>query len=377
MSEAAGLEAMHLPDGALLFQISGNWTVHSDLPSAAHVQSEIAAQPETTPVRFDAGGLSEWDSSLVIFLMQVQRFCGEQRLQLDVSGLPAGARRLIEMASAVPPRQGAQRSDKHLPWLDRVGLGWMAINKSFGEMASFVGEAFFSVGRFFAGQAKFQVGDLFFLIKQCGIDALAIVSLISILIGLTMAFVGSVQLKMFGAQIYVANLVSLLMAREMAPMMTAIIMAGRTGASFAAQLGTMQVNQEIDALKTLGIPPMDFLVLPRIVALIAMMPLLCIYADAVGLFGGFLVGVGMLDLSPFAYYDQSLKYIHVHDFMIGIIKSAVFGVIIAVVGCQRGLACGRSAAAVGEATTSAVVIAIVSIIVIDGLFAVMTTILGI
>ena len=182
---------------------------------------------------------------------------------------------------------------------------------------------------------------------------------------------------MFGAQIYVANLVAIGMTREMGAMMAAIIMAGRTGAAYAAQLGTMQVNEEIDALRTLGIDPIDFLVLPRMVALILMMPLLCVYAIILGIFGGFLVGVLMLDITPQQYWSQTIAWLRLNDFLIGITKSVIFGVIIAISGCLRGIQSGRSAASVGEAATAAVVTAIIWIVVADGLFAVITNIIGV
>jgi phospholipid/cholesterol/gamma-HCH transport system permease protein len=215
------------------------------------------------------------------------------------------------------------------------------------------------------------------VIFDCGAAALPIVTLISFLVGLILAFVGAVQLQQFGAQIYVADLVGIAMAREMGALMAAIIMSGRTGAAFAAQLGTMQVNEEIDALSTFGLSSMDFLVLPRMIALIAMMPLLCIYADLMGILGGALVGVGMLHLSVTQYANETIQGVHLSDFAVGLVKSSVFGVIVAIAGCMRGIQSGRSASAVGLAATSAVVTAIVFIIVTDGLFAVLTNVLGV
>ena len=185
------------------------------------------------------------------------------------------------------------------------------------------------------------------------------------------------QLVQFGAQIYVADLVGIAMAREMGALMTAIIMSGRTGAAFAAQLGTMQVNEEIDALSTFGLSPMDFLVLPRMIALILMMPLLTIYSDLMGILGGAVVGMGMLKLSAVEYINQTVNGVGLTDFAVGIFKSSVFGVLVAISGCMRGIQCGRSASAVGLAATSAVVTAIVFLVVTDGIFAVLTNALGI
>jgi len=167
------------------------------------------------------------------------------------------------------------------------------------------------------------------------------------------------------------------MVRVMGAVMAGIIMAGRTGAAFAAQLGTMQVNEEIDAFKTLGISPMQYLVLPRMVALALMMPLLCLYADLMGILGGVIVGVGMLDLNIIQYYQQTRASVGLNDFFIGLFQAGVFGILVAVAGCLRGIQCGRSASAVGEATTSAVVTGIVSIIVATALVTIMCNVLGI
>jgi len=218
---------------------------------------------------------------------------------------------------------------------------------------------------------------LILTIQQSGVQALPIVSLISVLVGLILAFIGAVQLMMFGAQIYVANLVGIAMVRVMGAVMVGVIMAGRTGAAFAAQIGTMQVNEEIDALQTLGISPMEFLVLPRMLALILMMPLLCVYADLMGVFGGFIVGVGMLDLTVTQYINQTIAALNLYHFFIGIFHSLVFGVLIALAGCLRGIQCGRSASAVGQATTSAVVTSIVCIVVATSIITVVCNFIGI
>jgi phospholipid/cholesterol/gamma-HCH transport system permease protein len=213
-------------------------------------------------------------------------------------------------------------------------------------------------------------------IQDVGAQALPIVSLISVLVGMILAFVGAVQLEQFGAGIYIANLVGLGMAREMGAMMTAIIMAGRTGAAFAAQIGTMQVNEEIDALRTLGVSPMEFLVVPRMVALVLMMPLLTLYSDLLGIVGGAIVGIGTLDLSPLEYYHQTRHAVPLHNFSAGLIKAGVFGVLVATAGCLRGMQCGRSASAVGEAATAAVVTGIVAIIVSDALLTIIYNAIG-
>jgi len=203
------------------------------------------------------------------------------------------------------------------------------------------------------------------------------VTLISLLVGLILAFVGALELSLFGAQIYIANMVTLGMTREMGGLMTAIIMSGRTAAAYAAQIGTMHVNDEIDALKIMNLEPMAFLVLPRVLALILIMPLLCLYADLLGIVGGGLVTVSLFDVSLTEYLNRTAHAVHLTDFFVGFFKSAVFGVLIAVSGCMRGMQCGRSASAVGDAATSAVVTSIVFIVVADSLMTIMCNRIGI
>ena len=230
---------------------------------------------------------------------------------------------------------------------------------------------------FVSGRSRYRRSDLLEVIQQCGANALGIVSLISYLVGVILAFMGAVQLQQFGAAIYVADLVGIGMVREMGAMMTAIIMAGRTGAAFAAELGSMKGSQEIDALTTMGISPMEFLVLPRMIALILMMPLLCLYANFVGIFGGATVGVAVLGLSLRTYLHETIRAVTMVALMGGLVKSAVYGVLIALAGCYQGFECGNSSAAVGKATTAAVVSSIVMIVVACGMFAVLFNILGI
>ncbi|MBM4227533.1 MAG: ABC transporter permease [Gammaproteobacteria bacterium] len=295
---------------------------------------------------------------------------------VDVHGLPQGAQRLLALSRAVPERAGAQRTDGRAAWLARLGASVIVVGEGLRALLSFIGEIALAVGRLLRGQARFRRADFLLILQQCGAQALPIVSLISFLVGMILAYVGAVQLKQFGAQIFVADLVGLGMAREMGAMMTAIIMAGRTGAAFAAQLGTMTVGEEIDALRTSGFSPMDFLVLPRMLALVLMVPLLCLYADLLGILGGAVVAITSFDISFSQYHDQTLAALDLRQFGLGLIKAAVFGVLVAIAGCLRGMQCGRSAAAVGDAATSAVVTGIVWIIVADALLTILYDMLG-
>ena len=364
-------------DDTLLVRLAGDWTIAEGIPSVEEVQKQADSGPPVQRIAFDTQDLGRWDSGLITFLIKLFEQSSQSQIDTNREGLPEGVRRLLDLAAAVPEKKDAHKEAVREPFLVQVGKSSMDIARQAGGLVTFLGESTIALGRFFVGKAKFRRSDLWLTIQQCGVDALPIVTLISFLVGLILAFVGAVQLAMFGAQIFIANLVGIAMAREMAAIMTGIIMAGRTGAAFAAQIGTMQVNEEVDALITMGVSPMEFLVLPRMIALIVMMPLLCLYANLVGILGGFVVGTGMFDISFTQYMEQTRLALNLTHFGLGIFKSAIFGVLVAIAGCLRGMECGRSASAVGDAATSAVVTSIVLIVVTDGLFAVITNIIGI
>lgn len=363
--------------GTIRVSFSESWTINDAIPDVAGLQNQLQGQSASKNVAFNTEALTDWDSGFLTFLTDLKNYCDQNQIAIDGSGLPEGVLRLLKLAYAVPEKAGARKEQTVVPFFQKVGEETVQLGKTAGEFLSFLGDATLSFSRLLRGKATFPRADFMAILVDCGSSALPIVSLISLLVGLILAFVGAVQLELFGAQIYVANLVGIATAREMGAMMTAIIMAGRTGAAFAAQLGTMQVNEEIDALRTFGVEPMDFLVLPRMLALILMMPILCLYADLLGIAGGAIVGVGMLDISMTQYIQQTIGALSLPDFLVGLVKSVIFGIIVALSGCLRGMQCGRSASSVGLAATSAVVMGIVVIIVTDGLFAVVTSILGI
>jgi phospholipid/cholesterol/gamma-HCH transport system permease protein len=370
------LSCSRTPDGDLVIRLAGEWKMGETLPSPSEVLDQLSPESRVTGVRFDSQEITGWDSGLLTFLRVILERCRQDKVRVDTAGLPEGARRLLALAAAVPERAGARKQVARPSLLEQVGTNAVAFYDSAGEMLVFIGAAFVALLRLLVGKAQFRRADLLLVIQQVGYEALPIVSLISLLVGLIIAFVGAVQLRLFGAEIYVANLVGIAMVRVMGAVMTGIIMAGRTGASFAAELGTMQVNEEIDALETLGISPMEFLVLPRMLALVCMMPLLVLYADFVGILGGLIVGVGILDLTVLQYYTQTVGAVHLKEVWIGLVHAAVFGVLVALAGCMRGIQSGRSAAAVGAATTSAVVTSIVSIVVATAIITVLCDVLG-
>lgn len=361
----------------LLLHLSGSWKTGNSIPTLAGVDKALDSLAQGGRLSFDAKEMLEWDSTLLTFLVKLRDTCAVKSIGFDTAGLPEGVGRLLALADAMGEKKRADSEPARESFLARVGMETVAFSRSAMEILDFIGEACIAVGRVLRGQGQFRWSDFLSITQACGAQALPIVSLISLLVGLILAFVGAVQLTVFGAQIYVASLVGVAMVRVMGGIMAGIIMAGRTGAAFAAQLGTMQVNEEIDALKTMGIAPMEFLVLPRMLALAIMMPLLCLYADFIGMLGGLIVGVSMLDLNPMEYYEQTKVSVGLPDFWIGLFQSFVYGVLIAIAGCLRGMQCGRSASAVGEAATSAVVTGIVSIIVATAIITLMCNVLGI
>lgn len=361
---------------SLCLCLAGDWSYNAGIPDVVTILAEITEQ-QPGRLSFDCRDLSHWDSGLMTFLIKLVQRCNEQRIPVDQDQLPSGIRKLLQLSFAVPERRSQPRAVLGQPALAKIGSVTIEMHRNWNDMLSFTGEIAVALVRFFRGKARFRMSDLLFQLESAGPSALMIVTLISVLIGMILAFVGAVQLRLFGAEIFIANLVGMGMAREMGAMMTAIIMAGRTGAAYAALLGTMQVNEEIDALKTIAVSPIEFLVLPRLIALVLTMPLLCIYADFMGILGGAIVSATMLDISFFQYFQQIQGFVELRHFVIGIFKAAVFGVLIASAGCFRGLQCGRSASAVGFAATSAVVTSIVLIIVADAIITVLCQVFGV
>ena len=364
-------------EGVLLLTLSGAWTTASTLPPSTDIDKAFSSESGISRISFETGGLTHWDSIFLTFLNRIISRGKKAAMEIDEEGLPEGVKRLLALLEAVPEKKGVRKEKGRNPFLSRIGVEALDFFHSTGDILGFIGDVSSAFLRFLTGRARFRGSDLAMIMQECGIHALPIVSLISLLVGLILGFVGAVQLVMFGAQIYVANLVAISMVRVMGSVMAGVIMAGRTGAAFAAQLGTMQVNEEIDAFKTMGISPMDFLVLPRMIGLTLMMPLLVLYADLMGILGGMIVGVGMLNLNMMQYYLQTKGSLNLFDLFIGVFQGTVFGVLVAAAGCLRGMQCGRSASAVGDAATSAVVTGIVSIVVATAVITVMCNVLGI
>ena len=362
-------------DGVLLVTAQSAAGPSNDDGTASVLTAVSTVKPGAT-VALSVVDITNPDSTLVAWMFSVARECAKRELQLRTDGLPESIVRALALALSVPERRGARRESMRDSFVVVVGRSATGLVEDIRAWLSFVGELTVALGLFVRRKARVPVRDIWLTLDECGPGALPIVTLISTLVGVILAFIGAQQLRQFGAQIYVANLVSVAMLREMGAVMAGVIMAGRTGAAFAAQLGTMQVNEEIDALRTFGISPMQYLVVPRVLALIIMMPLLCLYADILGILGGAIVSALTMNISLMQYFHQAKTAVHLSDVWLGVFKSCVFGVLIAIAGCISGIRCGRSASAVGVAVTSAVVSGIVAIVLSDAVFAVLTEIVG-
>jgi len=363
--------------GVLRVSLSGNWRGQSGLPGVDVIKQSLSESAAERFLEFDATNLTGWDSRFVAFINKCVALCRDRNLDLRSDGLPEGVRRLVRLANTVPEKKDARVSTSKASFLQNFGEHALMVRQDALQMLRFLGENVLAFINLLRGRAQFRWADAFLVIEQCGPQALGIVAMINCLVGLILAFVGAVELQRFGASIYVSDLVGIATVREMGCIMTGIILCGRTGAAFAAQLGTMKVNEEITALQTFGISPLEFLVLPRMLALILVMPFLCIFADLISILGGFVVSATMLHISPTVYFDRIMHAIQLQSFLLGIGKGSFFGFLVAFAGCYRGMQSGYSAAAVGEATTRAVVTGITAIVASDGIFAVLANALHI
>jgi phospholipid/cholesterol/gamma-HCH transport system permease protein len=352
----------HRASGTLVVVLAGEWAIERSIPDFHQLMAEQSDQDGIRAVAFESGGLAAWDSSLLTFLIRGAGYCEAHGLEFEEAGLPTDVTRLLALARAVPEREpAAVEPSPSFP--ARVGERGLSASGQVVASITFGGEVARSIGRLAVGRGRLRWRDFWVVVQSNGSGALPIVTLIAFLIGVIIAFLGVVVLRRFGAGFYVSYLIGYGVLREMGALMTGIIMAGRTGAAFAAELGSMKITEEIDAYTTLGVSAVDHLVLPRVLGLFVMMPLLVLYADAVGIAGGLLVAVTMLDLSPTQFFGGLLTAVALPDALIGLFKGSIFGLIIGLAGCMKGLQTGSDAGAVGRSATSAVVLGITLIIV--------------
>jgi phospholipid/cholesterol/gamma-HCH transport system permease protein len=353
--------------GDTLVTLTGDWTTQDDGGDAA-ATAALFARTELKAIEFDSSRLGRWDSSLLVYLSSVRFAAAPRSIHVDDSGIPIAARRLLALLpqQAPPPVTSPRRT----PWIERLGLRAIAQWCELVAVTMLVGGQVLQTGAAFLGRARMRRVDFVGCMYDAGIAALPMVALVNVLVGAILAFVGAIELRRFGADIYIANLVGLAQVREMAAVMTAIVMSGRTGGAYAAEIASMQGSNELDALRVLGIPVQDYLVLPRVLALTLMTPVLYLYGAAIGILGGFVVAVSMLNISPELFMAQTRSAVTMHQVLFGLTKSLAFGALISIAGCRIGLKAGRSATDVGHAATSAVVVSIIGIIVLDAVFAV-------
>jgi phospholipid/cholesterol/gamma-HCH transport system permease protein len=335
--------------------LGGEWRGHRvTLPETpgALVQGEV---------HFDTTALRSWDVALASTLWQRLNTLARPPVDIDLRGLPAGLRDILSMALAdAPPAAPLEQEPRRIA---RVGASTQAWWDDGRRSLTFVGEVLLSVGRLLQGKSGMRWSDLAWQIEQTGPRSLPIVALVSFLVGLIVAYMGAAQLQRFGAQNYIADLVTVGVVREVAALLVGIVLAGRVGAAFAAQIGSMRANEEVDALTTLGVNAVDFLVLPRVLALLIVGPLLTAFAALVGMAVGWLVAVGIYGVTPLEYVYASAQALTLPHVLIGLLKGTVYAVLVALAGCLQGMSAGRSAQAVGDATTAAVVQAIVWMVV--------------
>ena len=329
--------------------------------------ADLLSAPGIASIAFNTSKLGKWDSALLGFMSELRHAAEAQGIALDLSGLPPATVRLLAL---MPREHHPPPAVHHVSLLTATGTHSLVAWAEMRETAEILGDTILRGGAAIRGNAFMRRVDLLECLRDAGVSALPIVVIVNLLMGGILSFVGAVQLRRFGADVYVANLVGIAVVREIAALITAIVMSGRTGGAYAAHIATMQGNEEIDALETVGVKLSDYLILPRVVALTLMMPLLYFYGSLAGIFGGFLVAIAMLHLAPMTFIDHLQYAVAISQIFFGLTKSIAFGLLIAIIGCRIGLQAGRSAADVGRAATSAVVAGIVGVIALDAVFAV-------
>ena len=370
---------MAYSNSMLDIELLGDWILDSEYPDDFddELEQQFKQNSDIKQVNVTMTQVTQWNSALLTSILCLKKLCQQFQIQLNTTQLPVEMIRLMDLSSIVPKRDVDDHIAKNTKFLHNVGTNVISAVKELGDVIAFLSNAVIAFFAMIRGKAVYRSSDTWLVMQQTGAEAMPIVSLLNFLVGAILGYIGAMQLEKFGAEIFIGDMVGVAMTREIAAIITAIIMAGRSGAAFAAQLGTMKVNEEIDALRSMGISPMEFLVLPRMIGMMLMMPLLAIYANFMGIFGGALVAYTMLNISLEQYLSVVIKSVGLNDVAAGIFMSVVFGAIVAVVGCQKGISCGKSAEAVGASTTSAVVTSTVIIFVSAAILTVIYGALGI
>lgn len=361
-------------DGTLTFIMTGRWD--SDTTGRWWRRGrQLLSESNPRRVVIDASEVSYCDGAGVAFLVDLEQSQARTGGEVVIRGLQEEFQRLLDIYGHIPRERPPERRREALSFIERIGEAAVGLWQDFRALLTFVGELAVTLLRAARQPSLVRWRDAWLAVEQAGVDAFPIIALIGVLLGLILAFQSAMPMRRFGADIFVADLLGLAMLREMGPLITAIILAGRSGSAFAAELGTMKVREEIDALSTMGLEPVRFLVLPRVLAAVAVTPLLTMFANLFGLIGGAVV-MRSLGFPLVTYINQILSSVTMTDLAGGLVKSLVYGIVVAAIGCLRGLQTASGASAVGQSTTSAVVSGIVLIAIVDGVFAVLFYALG-
>ncbi len=372
-SPGATVELRRADDASLRVRLGGGWRLAERLPRVDEVERELD-RTRAPRVTIEDAGLGAWDSALVVFVGGVLDRCRARGVPVDARGLPPEVGRLLAVAQEAPV--AVERAAPRPGVLERTGVAVLERYARLRAAVAFIGETALALGRFGGRRARFRSQDLWLLVQQSGAGALPIVALVNFLVGIILAFVGITQLRFFGAEAFVADIVGIAIVRDMGALITGITLSGRSGGAFAAQIASMKITQEIDALRTFGFPPVEFLVVPRILALTAMTPFLTLFADATGVLGGAVVATTMLQQPLSGYMRRTALAVTAGDLVGGLVKGATYGLLIALTATLRGMQAEGSAARVGDAATQAVVTAIVAIIAACGVYQYVFFLLG-
>ncbi|AWN14572.1 ABC transporter permease [Salinisphaera sp. LB1] len=372
MSGSTALYSLDSGSGESVLRLAGDWGEAARLPAAAEVQRDIG-HPDRVVI--DGSRLASGHPRVAAFVHALKQALVEADVAVTARALPRDVEALMALASEPPPKTPGGHGRPHP--LARLGARFQRRLEIGRDTAALVGQALARTPALATGRAQTRWRDFIELVQETGAASLPVVTVVNLLIGAVLGFIGAVQLATFGAGMYLADLVGIASAREMAAIMTAFIMAGRIGATFAAHLATMESNEEVDALRMIGVSPFEFLALPRLAALTLMMPLLYLYGTALSIVGGMVVAHIVLGTPPMAFIERLQDAVAARQFVIGLIKSVAFGVLIALTSCYIGLHAGRNAAEVGRAATRTVVVCIIGVISIDAVAALCTNALGI
>ncbi len=383
MTTAAGpaapefrIDPVRESDTRILLRVSGTIGFRNVEGFRSAVLKAASALPKGGEVGLDLESIQAADSAAAGALLRLREDGAQRGIAIAAVRLDPATRAILSMAP--PERMRPRAPGPHESFAILHALGDLVIRSwaEFRETVQFIGRIVLAMLWSLGHPGKIRWGEVGYLLQRTGAEALPIVALLSLLVGLVTAFSSAIQLRQFGANIFIANLIGIGMTREMGPLLAAILMTGRSGSAFAAEIGTMKISDEVDALSVMNIHPLDYLVMPRIIAGMLALPLLALFADVFGILGGMAIAAGTLDLSPLAFLTQLRKSIGVWDVTSGVLKAFVFGILIAGVGCYRGLETSGGALGVGRSTTASVVAGIFLVVVADSVFVILFHYLG-